>query len=468
MSQPIDDSERHVVPRWRPFSVSARLSELDAFRRTPILAAKPSPEEIHEAIVQWRRHRTPFHAAEVVDIALLLDEPRVGKDAAEFLLREGASDISARVARSLLTPVSLPNPYGTVDPTPADKYRRIAIAKRRLVLAPYDAITWVDIAREYSALGQSRPAMRAITSALALAPDDRFVLRSASRFFLHLRDPERARDILRRSPRTRQDPWLSAAEIVAAHTSGQTSGLIKAGREIVMSGRMAPRHISELASAIGTCDFLAGNRRRLRKMLDSALQDPTENAVAQAGWMSRRISSIELTPAQLNVPRAFEARAWESVRHREFEPSVQLAWDWLEDEPFATRPVLFGSWIGSIALGKFTEGIALVDAGLVANPGDPRLLAMKFYCLASTNEIVRAKTILDDLPDIISRHPKDIPSTQWDVLLEADRGLLAFRSGNYSLGRDSLYSSDFYRHRTRSQGVGFVCLLPSLARRGTC
>ena len=203
-----------------------------------------------------------------------------------------------------------------------------------------------------------------------------------------------------------------------------------------MSGRMSPRDISELASAIGTCELLAGNRRKLRKMLDLALEDPTENTVAQAGWMSRRVSSIELTTDQLNVPRAFEARAWESARHRRLKPSVQLAWEWLADEPFATRPVLFGSWIASTALGEFGKGIGLVDAGLMANPDDPRLLAMKFYCLASTNEIANAKTILDGLPDIISRHPKGIPQTQWDVLLEADRGLLAFRSGNYSLGRD--------------------------------
>lgn len=436
MSDLIDDSRRHVVPRWRPFGVSAGLDELNSFQRTPALAPKPSPAEVREAIRQWRRHKTPFHAAEVVDIALLLDDPSVGGDAAEFLLSEGVSEISTHVARSLLDPVVLPHPQIQVDLTSADMHRRIAIAKRRLALTPYDAMTWVDIAREYSSLGQSIPAIRAIKSALSLAPNDRFVLRSSSRLFLHLRDPEQARHILRRSPRTRQDPWLSAAEIVTAHVAGQTSGLIKAGRKMVISGRMSPRDISELASAIGTHEFLDGGRRSRNKMLKMALEDPTENAVAQAGWMSRRSSSIELTPDQLRVPHAYEARAWESLREREFGPSVDLAWQWFADEPFATRPVLFGSWVASTALGEFRESIRFVDAGLMANPDDPRLLAMKFYCLASTNEITRAKQFLETLREMISRHPKGIPETQWDVLLEADRGLLAFRSGNHSLGRD--------------------------------
>ena len=148
MSQPIDDSKRHVVPRWRPFEVSARLSELDAFRKCPVLAVKPSPDEVDEAIAQWRRHRTPFHAAEVVDIALLVEEPSVGRDAAEFLLSEGVGKISTNVARSLLVPPSHRRPDTRSDLTPAAIFRRIATIKRRLTRAPYDAIAWVDVARE--------------------------------------------------------------------------------------------------------------------------------------------------------------------------------------------------------------------------------------------------------------------------------------------------------------------------------
>ena len=61
---------------------------------------------------------------------------------------------------------------------------------------------------------------------------------------------------------------------------------------------------------------------------------------------------------------------------------------------------------------------------------------MKLYCLASSNDIDKAKAILDDLPDKISRRPMDIPSTHWEILLEADRGLIAFRSGHYTMGRN--------------------------------
>ena len=43
---------------------------------------------------------------------------------------------------------------------------------------------WVDMARLYTILGQLEKARRAIDNARAIAPEDRFVLRSSARFFV--------------------------------------------------------------------------------------------------------------------------------------------------------------------------------------------------------------------------------------------------------------------------------------------
>lgn len=51
---------------------------------------------------------------------------------------------------------------------------------------------------------------------------------------------------------------------------------------MVESNALAPRHTSELASAIGTLEFEHGNRKGVRRMFDRAMRDPTENTVAQA------------------------------------------------------------------------------------------------------------------------------------------------------------------------------------------
>jgi hypothetical protein len=55
-----------------------------------------------------------------------------------------------------------------------------------------------------------------------LAPNHRFALRSAARFFLHVGKPDDAQTILRRSEATRRDPWLMAAEIAVSTVADRT------------------------------------------------------------------------------------------------------------------------------------------------------------------------------------------------------------------------------------------------------
>src|SRR5205823_4591050 len=107
---------------------------------------------------------------------------------------------------------------------------------------------WVDIARHYSIMGFNEQARRAIQKGVALAPENRFTLRSAARFYIHIGDPEVAHDILKRSEKTKSDPWLLAAEIAAATVAGRTSRLVRRGRGFLDTH--PPFQATELASAI--------------------------------------------------------------------------------------------------------------------------------------------------------------------------------------------------------------------------
>ena len=49
----------------------------------------------------------------------------------------------------------------------------------------FNPIVWVELARLYIMHDQVEKAERALLTALHLAPDNRFVLRSATRFFIH-------------------------------------------------------------------------------------------------------------------------------------------------------------------------------------------------------------------------------------------------------------------------------------------
>ncbi|HVF60966.1 MAG TPA: hypothetical protein VNJ70_14260 [Thermoanaerobaculia bacterium] len=395
-----------------------------------------APGEIEELRQDWERHRTVFHAADLVDAAFVAGKPEVALDAASFLSHNGVTEISRQLAGQILMPADKSTTI--VDPPdiqPSERYQRIAHGKRHLRMYPRDPIRWVDLARDYSILGQNGPAGEALRRALALAPDSRFVLRSAARFFLHTDEAEQAHDLLRRVTRTNADPWLLAAEIVAGQIAGRTSRHIKQGISLITSGRHHPRHISELAGAIGTLEHEHGDRRGMRRLFSIALEDPTENTLAQANWMARHVRSFERPRDQHEVPRAYEANAWEAVQEGRYSDALDLSWKWLLDEPFSTRPAFFGSWVAATALEKLETAIKFMQVIEVAHPTDPRVLTQLIFCNAALGRLSLAEELLAKLPLAISSHPDAGPAYEWEILTSADLGLIAYRRGQPETAR---------------------------------
>lgn len=437
MAEHVDDRRRQVVPRWWPLRIAASLGQLDAAsaHRDP-RSPDPASGEIEQLQHDWARDRNALHAAGLVDAALVLGRPEIGSEAAEWLIANGGvSAASIRLAQHVLDPQSTEPTEHAHLLSKQDRIRNVARLRHRLREIPRNPLLWVELAREYSSLGETSATTKALRTAIGLAPNSRFVLRSASRFFLHAHDPELAHVVLLKSPATKSDPWLMAAEIVAAQARQLDSRLVKKAAWCLQSGRYEPRHTSELASALGTLEFKAGARRKVRKLFSQALLNPTENSVAQAAWVGRHMTGFSVPGGSLNAPRAFEARAWEAVLSDDFLDAVDNARDWLADEPFATRPALFGSWVASTALGDHAAAIEFVETARVANPDDPRLIAELLYNRASVGEVGAAEDLLPVLERSIADCPAEPLKGEWDVLVAADRGLIAFRRGEHEVGR---------------------------------
>ena len=458
--QKLDDDRRQVVPRWRPFAVAAKLKVLDSVgTSTPL---KPQVDEIEQLVRDWRSNRTPFHAANLVDAAIVLNQPEIAAEAAAFLVERGQPGfIDTELARVVLgREGDQPLPETPPKITHQERYKRIAGYRRSLRDQPWNPIRLVDLAREYSALGQQEPAERALTRAVNLAPDNRFVLRSASRFLMHVGRPDEAHRILRRAPSTQTDPWLLAAEMVAANSAGRSSRWTKLAEGMIRSGSFDPRHTTELASALGTIAFNEGKRSQVRRLFDHALIRPTENSVAQAGWISRHMTSFEVPENKFSVPLAFEAKAWEAALESRFQEAVDLSWEWLLDEPFATRPASFGSYIASIALEDYENARALAETALLANPDDPQLILQLIYCVASQGRTDEAERLLShDLPNSIRRNPSDIPAAHVPVFVAADKGLIAYRRNQQAQGRTFYESARALAREARDPTLEAAALL---------
>lgn len=101
-------------------------------------------------------------------------------------------------------------------------------------------------------------------TAVHLAPNDRYILRSAARCFLHLNDPETALRIVTNAPRTDDDPWLLAAHVSISSLMEKAPRLFRRAREI-SSSSVAPFHNSELLASLGTLEVFSD--RKARKLL---------------------------------------------------------------------------------------------------------------------------------------------------------------------------------------------------------
>jgi tetratricopeptide (TPR) repeat protein len=335
----------------------------------------------------------------------------------------------------------------SADPEVRLAHEAIRHLRARLVRDPRNAIAAVDLARQYSLVGLKDKAVAAIRRALLLAPDNRFVVRSAARLYVHFGDPERAHSLFVRRPATLADPWLLSTEISVAAVAGRTSRHVKLGREMILDDAFGLSDLSELAGAVGTVELGAGETKKAKKFFRKSLLQPTDNSVAQATWATGEMTGFEVDPESLRTPRAFEARTREAHRAQDWHAAVSNSEQWLKDEPFSSRPATLGSYWAAVALQDFKRSERIARYGLQAEPTDPLLINNLAVALAKSGRVDEAE--------------KSICLVHWgsaprgvQIAATATKGLILFRLGSPDLGRtlyreaiDQCDSAEFDRTR---------------------
>lgn len=424
--------DRKVVPRWHSLSAAARQGEFTSLRERqtePTFPSEVRDQSLRHRIRDWEHHRSPAFAADLVAAALVLGSSDEALEAARYLAEADSAPLGRKLARRLLgEEVGALFRGDDIDAFDSDEARlRIQEVKKALVLDPRTALLWGELARWYAAIGQKPKASESMGIALALTPDDRFLLRSAARLDLHLDDPERAHRLLTRSELTRFDPWLAAAEVAIAPLAGKRSRFMRQARKLLASGQFRPIAVSELASALATEELGSGSLRNARRLFRASLDHPTENAVAQAEWASRRGGGFEFDQEFLNVEDSYEARAQFFAQRGDVDRALQSTWGWLREQPFASVPAIFGSYEAAIVR-RYEDSIRFAKAGLVANPSEFLLRNNLVFALASSERL-----------DEAGEHLALIDPTRLDeeqrVVFEATTGLLAFRRGDAETGR---------------------------------
>ena len=424
LSSVVEDKDRKVIPRWRDFRRAFTLGEVDPLGSVEhrLIADTHFAEKLRD----WETNRSLPFASELLGAAIVSQREAEALDAAQFIIssQEAVPPAVAKLARKVISP------YESEEKPSSDLDQRHRLHELRMTLRdePRDSLSWADLSLQYTNIGKAEPAARAMEIAMQLTPDNRFIIRSAVRFHIHKGDPDHAYHLLLRSDATESDPWLVAAEIAVSSIVGRTSDLIRVGKRMLASRSYRARHLSELASALGTLEMQSGANNRARKLFGQSLADPTENSVAQARWVYHHLGGLDLDPSSLATPRSFEARAWAFFHVGKWKEALSESMNWLSDQRFSSRPSALSSYLAAVTLQDFNEGVRLARAGLVPNPHDPVLLNNLAYALANCGELGLAENALLGI-----RNKKGEPAVE--VLRLATSGLLEYRRGRFASGR---------------------------------
>lgn len=419
----VEDEKRDVIPRWRTFVKS--INETEAFK--PIEGWKEKDHVISQELLdEWNQNPTLTLATEIVSSGYVTGSNQTAIEAAKMVASSHTvSRLAKELAGFILGQKQTLNPETTFE-----EGELIRNSRLRTKLYPRNAIAWVDLALGYVIAGKTNEARKSLRVALNLAPDDRFVLRAVSRFLVHQNEEDVALHILRSRLITKHDPWLMATEIALCEAMEISSPLTKAGRRIILKGEFSPFNMAELSSEIATIEYRHGDIRNASKLFRKSLENPTENAIAQAGWVARRDKSFSFDGSMPNTDLcSAEAMAWGKYLEGDWNKSAECSLQWFQDQPFSVRPALLGSSVYSMALEDYSTAIDMCEKSIRCNPDDEMLLNNFAYILAMNNETERAKRYFDRIPGVIENK-----KSSEAVVFLATRGLLRIRSGQIQEG----------------------------------
>jgi tetratricopeptide (TPR) repeat protein len=403
------NEERRIIPRLRSFQLAATTGELDSINSNRDIFRINYKSLLKEQEEAWKKSRTLVHAADLLSSAFVLGVENEYKDVADYILYEGSIfDMPIVNLSKKVLGIEVPEELLTTENDQRLKtHFDISTLKYSLHNEPKNPIAWMEIGRLYSSLGQTEKANKAIETALYLDPNNRFIIRSASRYYHHFSDEkDKALAIIRKSDQLNNDPWLISADIAYSTILGRFSKLAKVGENYIKNRSNDSNSITELASALGTLEFNNGKVKEARKYFNQSLILPNDNSLAQATWMSDNMRGINIEESKFALPLAFEANTFNYYNIGNYNYAFNEAMKWHIDEPYSTRPIKAASYIASIFLNDYKISIALVRKGIAIAPHDILLTNNLIYFLVKYNQLPEGEKIFNETINKIVNNPE--------------------------------------------------------------
>lgn len=187
------DLDRVVLPRWRSLEATIDRGELSSNSSS----IAPSPDlRVYLSHLEARFGvlKSLESAADLIAFAAGWGLPC--DDSVERAARIVEARASPNVAVHFLA-LRFLGMDRELQETPPSAKDRIAGLKVRVRANPRDSLSWLEMARWQAALGNLDKAREAVMCAVLLVDSDRYIVRSAARFYCHVEEFDAALWVLR-------------------------------------------------------------------------------------------------------------------------------------------------------------------------------------------------------------------------------------------------------------------------------
>lgn len=414
-----DSQKRFVTPKWLPLDKATEGRDLAIPRSRPFVVDAHSREKLLADYLEFQQSPDLLKAGDLMGAALVIGERAIANEVAEYYIEiSPAENIGVRFAKHIVLPESK-----NTFPPKTDTH--IVALKRSLINFPKNPLIWTEIARLYTIKGQIDKARRAMIVAVSLAPSHRFVVRSAARFYMHIREFDDAWRCVKKALELNPDPWIEATLInLAMAMERNPRALVR--RSLPEISAENGFQYSELMETRGMLELESGNQHRARKIFRQAWIDPSRNVVTHAEWIIRKNLPGMAESASLDFSSSPEAETWRSYWSHHTRDALVSARQWAFEEPYSRHPWIIGSSIAS-CVERFKEAESFAREGLLANPRDFILNNNLAYALLRDSRITEAEIVLKNIPTAQTANERTVSL--------ATRGLLEFKKGQISVGR---------------------------------
>lgn len=407
--------QRKMLPRWRRFQNPANLEELNSICKKPL--TKGDSGEHDFAIECWRAENSLENAIELCSSAIVHGKFKDADVAASYIVENEPPSLSvAHLAQKVL------HPDRKIERMQVDDRRvEIAVLKKRSHNSPYNAAVWVDLALAYAALGQNDKAKRSIEIALSIAPHNRFVVRCATRFFVHIHNDSRARRIVKNYRFLRNDPWVLAVDLSLSSAETISSKHVKLAKNMIDRDSIPRFHASELAVTLSGIESKNSAHRSARRLMERGLKEPTENSIAHAQWVKNQHEmKVSLSDDVVNRDSVHEAQVYKHFDEGDWYQCMNKAKQWNECEPYSTRPFDIMTYVSSVCQDSYAECIKYGESGLKLDKSNFTLLNNLVIGHALNGDIENAEIAFNLIKE------SSLSEDNYPTYI-ATKGMLAFR-----------------------------------------